>query len=558
MLRSHRNSSHSIAIALVLLFIPLSLAGKKVLPEDALPDGLVSLLYKWEHYKENNRQDSIIISGYSFLEKAKASKDTVSVQYCSSYIAQAYLLLGNDVDSTRRFIESISPYFDRYISYGIAPVYYNIMGHYNLKYELNYSDALYYYLLALDYAEDCGDISNQVVMLYNIVNIFYVRYDKHGLQYAEKAVFISESHDRLSAFHRIASYTAMVQMLFLSSEYKSAYGYLHRADSLLAETGISYWKPILSALHGDLAAAEGNTEDAGMYYNAALECSSLAEPSFLSMIYLNYGRMKESEGQLDEAISLYSRGLKTSYEAGNLEFRKELLKSLASGILEKGNKAKASEYFKRYTDFVDSLDVESKDRSFSGRLLEYSEMRFEYQLACQELELSENRRKLTMAVSASSLVMLALAVVLLSYFRQQKKYRENVLRYEMYRRRLSSEKEKGTDKLFEIIEDRMRQGAFRQKDLSLEKMASLVGSNRTYVSNTINKVADTTFYDYVKSYRVKEAIRVLSDPSAGSVSMKALADDVGFNSVQVFYKAFKEETGVTPGVYKSVKAKAEV
>lgn len=558
MLRSHRNSSHSIAIALVLLFIPLSLAGKKVLPEDALPDGLVSLLYKWEHYKENNRQDSIIISGYSFLEKAKASKDTVSVQYCSSYIAQAYLLLGNDVDSTRRFIESISPYFDRYISYGIAPVYYNIMGHYNLKYELNYSDALYYYLLALDYAEDCGDISNQVVMLYNIVNIFYVRYDKHGLQYAEKAVFISESHDRLSAFHRIASYTAMVQMLFLSSEYKSAYGYLHRADSLLAETGISYWKPILSALHGDLAAAEGNTEDAGMYYNAALECSSLAEPSFLSMIYLNYGRMKESEGQLDEAISLYSRGLKTSYEAGNLEFRKELLKSLASGILEKGNKAKASEYFKRYTDFVDSLDVESKDRSFSGRLLEYSEMRFEYQLACQELELSENRRKLTMAVSASSLVMLALAVVLLSYFRQQKKYRENVLRYEMYRRRLSSEKEKGTDKLFEIIEDRMRQGAFRQKDLSLEKMASLVGSNRTYVSNTINKVADTTFYDYVKSYRVKEAIRVLSDPSACSVSMKALADDVGFNSVQVFYKAFKEETGVTPGVYKSVKAKAEV
>lgn len=558
MLRSHRNSSHSIAIALVLLFIPLSLAGRKVLPEDALPDGLVSLLYKWEHYKENNRQDSIIISGYSFLEKAKASKDTVSVQYCSSYIAQAYLLLGNDVDSTRRFIESISPYFDRYISYGIAPVYYNIMGHYNLKYELNYSDALYYYLLALDYAEDCGDISNQVVMLYNIVNIFYVRYDKHGLQYAEKAVFISESHDRLSAFHRIASYTAMVQMLFLSSEYKSAYGYLHKADSLLAETGISYWKPILSALHGDLAAAEGNTEDAGMYYNAALECSSLAEPSFLSMIYLNYGRMKESEGQLDEAISLYSRGLKTSYEAGNLEFRKELLKSLASGILEKGNKAKASEYFKRYTDFVDSLDVESKDRSFSGRLLEYSEMRFEYQLACQELELSENRRKLTMAVSASSLVMLALAVVLLSYFRQQKKYRENVLRYEMYRRRLSSEKEKGTDKLFEIIEDRMRQGAFRQKDLSLEKMASLVGSNRTYVSNTINKVADTTFYDYVKSYRVKEAIRVLSDPSAGSVSMKALADDVGFNSVQVFYKAFKEETGVTPGVYKSVKAKAEV
>lgn len=43
----------------------------------------------------------------------------------------------------------------------------------------------------------------------------------------------------------------------------------------------------------------------------------------------------------------------------------------------------------------------------------------------------------------------------------------------------------------------------------------------------------------------------MSDPDNASVSLKALADDVGYNSTQVFHKAFKEETGVTPGIYKT-------
>lgn len=97
----------------------------------------------------------------------------------------------------------------------------------------------------------------------------------------------------------------------------------------------------------------------------------------------------------------------------------------------------------------------------------------------------------------------------------------------------------------------MKAGLFREKELTLDRMAEVLGTNRTYVSNALNKVAGISFYGYIDSYRIKEATRVLSDPGlAAQVSLKQLADDVGYNNIQTFFKAFKRETGVTPGNYK--------
>ena len=108
------------------------------------------------------------------------------------------------------------------------------------------------------------------------------------------------------------------------------------------------------------------------------------------------------------------------------------------------------------------------------------------------------------------------------------------------------------ERLYLRMEDLMKSGAYRDKSLSLEKLAAMLDSNRTYVSNTVNQMAGCSFFQYLDSYRIKEASRVLSDPElSADVSLKALADDVGYSSPQVFHKAFKKETGVTPGFYRA-------
>ncbi len=68
----------------------------------------------------------------------------------------------------------------------------------------------------------------------------------------------------------------------------------------------------------------------------------------------------------------------------------------------------------------------------------------------------------------------------------------------------------------------MKGGLFREKELTLDRMAEVLGTNRTYVSNALNKVAGISFYGYIDSYRIKEATRVLSDPGlAPTVSSAA-------------------------------------
>lgn len=87
------------------------------------------------------------------------------------------------------------------------------------------------------------------------------------------------------------------------------------------------------------------------------------------------------------------------------------------------------------------------------------------------------------------------------------------------------------------------------KDLTLDKLAEKLQTNRTYLSKAINTYAGMSFSSYVNMYRINEATRIISDP-ARDVLFKKLADDIGFNSVPVFSSVFQKETGLLPSNYR--------
>ena len=96
---------------------------------------------------------------------------------------------------------------------------------------------------------------------------------------------------------------------------------------------------------------------------------------------------------------------------------------------------------------------------------------------------------------------------------------------------------------------RRRNRMYRQNDLSLEKLADILQSNRSYVSSAINQYSGMSFTQWLNSWRIKEAIARLSDP-ADATPLKAISDEVGFNTIAVFYKAFQKETGCPPAKYR--------
>lgn len=106
-----------------------------------------------------------------------------------------------------------------------------------------------------------------------------------------------------------------------------------------------------------------------------------------------------------------------------------------------------------------------------------------------------------------------------------------------------------TDALMHQIADAMReQQLFANPHLTIQDLATAVHSNRTYVSNSINRRTGLSFSQYVTRYRVEHAQTILRSPDYAS-DHEAVADAIalsGFASDQNFYRVFKDVTGLTP------------
>lgn len=92
--------------------------------------------------------------------------------------------------------------------------------------------------------------------------------------------------------------------------------------------------------------------------------------------------------------------------------------------------------------------------------------------------------------------------------------------------------------------------AYRQTDLSLEKAAAMLKTNRTYLSQIVNECTEGSFSTYINSFRLQEAIELLSDPD-NDEPLKNVGLEVGFSSPSNFYSLFRQKVGVSPSVFRS-------
>lgn len=74
----------------------------------------------------------------------------------------------------------------------------------------------------------------------------------------------------------------------------------------------------------------------------------------------------------------------------------------------------------------------------------------------------------------------------------------------------------------------------------------MLGTNRTYLSTVIHAKGGMSYQQFVNTYRINEAIEVLSDASQIDRPLKQLWSDLGFTSPSTFYKLFQQSVGITP------------
>lgn len=95
-----------------------------------------------------------------------------------------------------------------------------------------------------------------------------------------------------------------------------------------------------------------------------------------------------------------------------------------------------------------------------------------------------------------------------------------------------------------------QQRPYLDNELRLGQLATAFGVPAHHLSQIINQGAGQHFLEFITTYRIEEAKRLLARADYRDTKMVGLALDAGFNSQSAFYKQFRKHVGMTPQQYR--------
>lgn len=104
------------------------------------------------------------------------------------------------------------------------------------------------------------------------------------------------------------------------------------------------------------------------------------------------------------------------------------------------------------------------------------------------------------------------------------------------------------EELEKLIQYMETEKPYLDDKITLQSLASDYNIPEKQLSALINQHLGKHFFDFINSYRIKDAQRMLTQQK--DLTVLEILFDVGFNSKSSFYTAFKKETGTTPSNYR--------
>lgn len=515
----------------------------------------------WSYYARVGNFDALMNHATSIFKSSIVNNDYDFAVTAASYMALTYITL-NERDSARFYLDFIKSHISQ--DDPLYGMYNNAESEYSVKFEWDYPKAIEYMINSLRYYQKTGNEANESVVLGNISLLYAKRRDTSGLKYAEMSYEKARQSNDLYA--ECFSSFILSQMEYYSGMYRESIEHAEEALSLTeANTELKIFRTELYTILADTYRALGRNDSADACYHRAfgLMEGSPDENVHISL-YLSYADYLRGIGRYQEAVRHYMDGLRLADRSSNVDSYHYLLLGLSEAYDRLGQKDSALCYYKKYYDSSLKAFNLHKEKEFNQLFLDNERMKYENMLFQKEVQ--ADRYKKTILIVSCVLAVLAIlsAALYVVYKRKDKMYTLLVEQHQQLVRQRRLEEEKSTllqsegedskvhneKLLFSRIEDMMKNGKiFKANDLTVEKLSEMLDSNRTYVSNVINKYAGMSFPNYLNQYRINEAVAVIAD-TRHEVVLKALCNDLGYNSMTSFYRAFQKETGCTPMIYR--------
>lgn len=499
----------------------------------------------------SNRTDKLRASMYAraWLAKAKMEKDVpqkvlaykalmhtagakIKLEFVDSLLAaanavgdrdvigSAYLTVGAAYYENKEQVKALDNYLsaDRYLSvtkdaYLKHKVKYAIAG---TKYYLGfYDEAIALYRQCIDYFREENDMA--YLKSLHAIGLCYNRKGKYKWSSEYNTIGLKAARE-LDVEPMIAYFTHAEGMVrFQDTDYKNA---IQLLDASLA------------------------------YFEKDEDFSTRALAWFyIGKSYWKLGRQVEAVGYLkkvDETI--------TSRQYAHPELRENyelLIKHYkAEGLLEK-----ELHFINRLLSMDSILDRDYK--YLSGKMYKEYDTR---QLLIEKQKI-ESAMKGNRILYGSIIVLLAGAVAVLFYNRARNKkyYRQ---KYEEFKKSqeapgpigLNLPKDKELNINPEVVRTIMKnierfehRKKYLEKDLGTVRMAEMVNTNTKYLSKIILHYRGKNFIQYLNDLRIAHIVELLQAQSKyRNYTNKALGEEAGYGSTQIFTQAFKAKLGMSP------------
>lgn len=223
------------------------------------------------------------------------------------------------------------------------------------------------------------------------------------------------------------------------------------------------------------------------------------------------------------------------------------------------------------TAYFDStlIAVQQEKETFSGLVLRRVEQQFrtaDSRLHEQEMDIEQAKsrfyRRTTVIIGTVLVIIIALLGFILFYYnRTRNAYRKLVLQSQNWAGIVVPDEnilaaktpcpEESDWIIMETVEKVVEEKQlYKCAAMSLDFLASETGLNRYYISNALNRCSGKNFSTYMNEFRIKEAIRIMSDPANKKLTLDAIAFDAGFNDRHNFHRVFKKKTGLSPSDFR--------
>lgn len=512
----------------------------------------------------------VIDIGRAVYDRAEANGDDKLRMYTATYIGYACVFT-NRIDSMRYYLDAaLELGLKTGDHFTIARVY-NAQGIYYLTVEPDYIRSLRYFHMALDEAEEGSRDYLYPQILGNLAMTYYYRNDPAGIEYAREAYTIGKRDDNF--YILFVGALSSAYMYYIMEDYPQALTYINEAVPYAENNSAA---TAVYTLYGDILLAMDRRREALSYYEKALQYTGNAQFTETTHLYLRLGDYYLLTGQPMPAIDILERGVRFAQDNNVSIYRYKLYQSLSEAYRRVGNSDRALDLYMVYHRESDSLFNIERERSLNELRIAYESEKREKELREKETQVVVEQKRansiLFISLFIIAFVLLIAVSVWVLYRRRYNMYMQMVKQYQDYTRReqrltqshrpvaageegdeakYSSSaltEEKGLE-LFRRLEEKMGEGhLFRDSALTVEKLAEELGTNRTYLSQVINDFAGESFYNYIYSYRVDDAVKMLT--GGGDKPLKSIAYESGFSSLNTFYVKFREKMGMPPSKFR--------